>query len=321
MARQRPRDVFDKASEAIAAHEVLAGFVYRKSQHQLTRTLGSWSEWMAFTTTTRNTAEYVTLEIWVGVDDTQLAEWRERNAPARSMLGGRLFRRNVDDLTGRNDLLLLNFAGVDFESSYAKIVSLLAESILPLLADLRGADDEARLHAAVACRDPLPFVELFLCQGREGLIPEFLAMLDHRYPDVMPGEYTRMKQLLRGRPAELSPTTHAIADALFVTGLRHLMDPATVSQAHDLAEERRRSKVVHLLSNDLAGELRRWGENDVADAIGSLDDEAMARAERLAVRYSGERGTTVGQATALAVVEVIEGKLRPLHRRMPVACS
>jgi hypothetical protein len=72
-------------------------------------------------------------------------------------------------------------------------------------------------------------------------------------------------------------------------------------------------------TNELADELRRWGEDEVAGAVGSLDEEAIALVERLAVRYAGEPRTSIGKAAALAAVEVVEGRLRTLRRPTPIA--
>ena len=84
--------------------------------------------------------------------------------------------------------------------------------------------------------------------------------------------------------------------------------------------------VMRLERDALAGILRRYGEDDLADRAVSLTDDEMTRIGRLGYYYAFSKdalafGGSMGgmRALSLAAIDVLEGSDRDLRRHHPEA--
>lgn len=87
-----------------------------------------------------------------------------------------------------------------------------------------------------------------------------------------------------------------------------MLDPAKVIASA-------RSK-VHFKPGDLVRELEAYGEQEAAEKLQELDEQAIAAIGVLASRhYSGPDNPILDKAICLGVVEFLEEKARPLRRK------
>lgn len=308
---------FDEAAAAIAGALAPDGFTFAPSGPRASRPAGPAAvpglrQVLAFTSGHRDRPGYVGLGLFPHVRSPALRRWRAEQGPPSPAADDTVAGAGLGHAAFPHPRSEWNVA---LPAEVDQVVATVREVVLPWFARF---DDREQLAAALSAGD-VPAVDIgqaveyLLCFEGGGPAERAAGAWLGRHPDQrrrfwayvhrFRGEGTRGPA--PGRPVDRLARL-VVDHGLAVGGPEPPEDP-------ELAGPRRRRQGQLVIPRaEIAADLRRYGEDDVADLVLRLGGEDLQRVWALAVDHAMSP-MSLTRATALAAVEVVEGRPRPLR--------